>query len=64
MKENDNDDVKTVITDIKTIYDNNTLMNVPMYGTMNSLHDLPPLPNIKDLDMNNDHKIPNYQRKC
>lgn len=55
---NDNDDVKTVITDIKTIYDNNTLMNVPMYGTMNSSHDLPPLPNIEDLDMNNNHKIP------
>lgn len=49
---NDNDDVKTVITDIKTIYDNNTLMNVPMYGTINSSHDLPPLPNIKDLHVN------------
>ncbi|SGZ39750.1 uncharacterized protein HGUI_01950 [Hanseniaspora guilliermondii] len=49
---NDNDDVKTVITDIKTIYDNNTLMNVPMYGTMNSSHELPPLPNIRDLNLN------------
>lgn len=44
-----NDDVQTVITDVKTIYDNNTLMNVPVRNQAA----LPPLPKIETLDIGN-----------